>query len=172
MVISRWFDSLCTSFDTDASGTSSSVSPWITWPDTGQGARKLKSYMLAGGDTEMKLAISGRRMSSCMPIQAPKEKPAIQQAEAFGLYICSQSSAEAASDSSPSPRSKLPWLRPTPRKLNRNVEKPRRTKHWYKAYTTLLFIVPPCCGCGWSTSAIGDAAAREWWYRASIRPSG
>jgi hypothetical protein len=41
------------------------------------------------------------------------------------------SSAEAASDNSPSPRSKLPWLRPTPRKLKRKVEKPWRTKHWY-----------------------------------------
>jgi hypothetical protein len=40
-----------------------------------------------------------------MPIQAPKEKPEIQQALAFWLKVCSQSSAEAASDSSPSPRS-------------------------------------------------------------------
>ena len=41
--------------------------------------------MLAGGDTEMKPLISGRRISSCMPIQAPNEKPAIQQALALGL---------------------------------------------------------------------------------------
>ena len=74
-------------------------------PEDGQGARKVKSYMLAGGAIEMKPAISGRRMSSCMPIHAPKEKPAIQHAEAFSLNDCSQSSAAAASDSSPSPRS-------------------------------------------------------------------
>jgi hypothetical protein len=33
----------------------------------------------------MKPLISGRRIRSCMPIQAPKENPAIQQAEALGL---------------------------------------------------------------------------------------
>ena len=36
-----------------------------------------------------------------MPIQAPNEKPAIQQERASGLIDCAQSSAEAASDSSP-----------------------------------------------------------------------
>jgi len=41
--------------------------------------------LLAGGETEMNPAISGRRISNCMPIQAPKENPAIQQALAFGL---------------------------------------------------------------------------------------
>jgi hypothetical protein len=33
----------------------------------------------------MKEAISGRRIRSCMPIQAPKEKPPIQQEAALGL---------------------------------------------------------------------------------------
>jgi hypothetical protein len=41
--------------------------------------------MFAGGATEMKDAISGRRIRSCMPIQAPKEKPAIQQDAGLGL---------------------------------------------------------------------------------------
>ena len=36
-----------------------------------------------------------------MPIQAPKEKPAIQQLRASGLIDCAQSSAAAASDNSP-----------------------------------------------------------------------
>ena len=54
-------------------------------PDDGHGARKVKSYMLAGGAIEMKLSISGRRISNCMPIQAPKENPATQQDPAFGL---------------------------------------------------------------------------------------
>jgi len=39
-----------------------------------------------------------------MPIQAPNEKPAIQQERASGLIDCAQSSAEAASESSP-----VPW---------------------------------------------------------------
>ena len=63
-----------------------------------------------------------------MAIQVPNETPAIQQLLASGLTICSQSSAEAASDSSPGPPSQMPWLRPTPRKLKRSTEKPRSTK--------------------------------------------
>ena len=35
--------------------------------------------MFAGGATEMKPVISGRRIRSCMPIHAPNEKPATQQ---------------------------------------------------------------------------------------------
>ncbi len=42
-------------------------------------------YVLAGGDIEMNASISGRRINSCMPIQAPKEYPATQQDAAFGL---------------------------------------------------------------------------------------
>ncbi|GAA3248270.1 hypothetical protein GCM10020258_01440 [Sphingomonas yabuuchiae] len=84
--------------------------------------------MLAGGATEMKPRISGRRISNCMPIHAPKLTPAIQVVEASGWKLCTQSSAEAASDSSPMPLSNTPWLLPTPRKLKRNVAKPRRWK--------------------------------------------
>ena len=53
--------------------------------------------MLAGGATEMKPRISGRRISNCMPIQAPKEKPAIQVVCASGWKLWTQSSAAAAS---------------------------------------------------------------------------
>src|SRR5215468_4592179 len=97
-------------------------------PDEGQGARNEKSYRFAGGAIEMKPSISGRRIRSCMPIQAPKEKPAIQQLLASGLIDCAQSSAAAESESSPSPWSNEPWLRPTPRKLKRSTEKFRCTK--------------------------------------------
>src|ERR1700734_1566399 len=97
-------------------------------PDDGQGARNEKSYRLAGGAIEIKPSISGRRMRSCMPIQAPNEKPAIQQLRASVLTDCAQSSADAASDNSPMPWSKPPWLLPTPRKLKRSAEKPRCTK--------------------------------------------
>mgnify|MGYP006999173872 CR=1 FL=1 len=50
--------------------------------------------------------------------------PAIQVVEASGWKLCTQSSALAASDSSPTPLSKVPWLLPTPRKLKRRTEKP------------------------------------------------
>ena len=49
--------------------------------------------MFAGGATEMKPRISGRRISSCMPIHAPKLKPAIQVVDASGWIDCTQSSA-------------------------------------------------------------------------------
>ena len=55
-----------------------------TAPDEGHGARKLKSYMFAGGAIEMKPLISGRRIKSCMPIQAPKLTPATQVVSASG----------------------------------------------------------------------------------------
>jgi hypothetical protein len=58
---------------------------------------------LAGGAIEMNPSTSGRRISSCMPIQAPNEKPATQQARASGLMVWAQSSALAASDNSPVP---------------------------------------------------------------------
>ncbi len=97
-------------------------------PDEGQGARKPKSYMFAGGAIEMNPLISGRRIRSCMPIHAPKLTPATQVCSASGWICCTQSSALAASDNSPMPLSKVPWLLPVPRKLNRRVAKPRFTK--------------------------------------------
>ena len=66
--------------------------------------------------------------TEAMVAELPKEKPAIQQLLASGLIDCAQSSAEAASDNSPWPWSNAPWLRPTPRKLNRSTEKFRCTK--------------------------------------------
>ncbi len=93
----RWVRSLSTSFWTALGVTTSSASPWMMMPEDGQGARKLKSYMFAGGAIEMKPRISGRRISSCMPIQAPKLTPATQVVSASGWMLCTQSSAEAAS---------------------------------------------------------------------------
>ena len=59
-----------------------------------------------------------------MPTNAPNEYPAIHSPLEDGLTICIQSSAAAASLISPMPPSYRPWLRPTPRKLNRITEKP------------------------------------------------
>jgi hypothetical protein len=79
-------------------------------PEDGQGARKLKSYMLAGGAMEMKPRISGRRINNCIPIQAPKLTPATQVVSASGWIDCTQSRADAASLNSPIPLSNRPWL--------------------------------------------------------------
>ena len=89
----RWVRSLSTSFCTALGVTTSSASPWMMMPEEGHGARKLKSYMLAGGAIEMNPRISGRRISSCIPIQAPKLTPATQVVSASGWIDCTQSSA-------------------------------------------------------------------------------
>ena len=78
--------SLSTSVWTSFCGTTRSASPWTIRPEDGQGARKVKSCRLAGGAIEMKPSISGRRIRSCMPIQAPKEKPATQQLLRVGVH--------------------------------------------------------------------------------------
>ena len=60
-------------------GAIRSFVPLIIKPDDGQGAKKEKSYILAGGEADIKPVISGLLISSCIPIHAPKEKPATQQ---------------------------------------------------------------------------------------------
>src|SRR3546814_16012414 len=101
MVMPRCADSLSTSFLTDSGGTMSSWSPCTIRPEAGQGARNEKSNMLAGGATDTKPVIYGRRISSCRPNQAPKEKPANQTYRAFGLEVCRQTNQVAASGSPP-----------------------------------------------------------------------
>src|SRR3546814_12094842 len=78
MVMPFCVRNLSTSFWTAPGGTISSCPPATMMPDEGQGARKLKSYMFAGGATDRKPRISGRRIKSCIPIHAPKLKPATQ----------------------------------------------------------------------------------------------
>ena len=39
---------------------------WIIKPDDGQGAKKLKSKILAGGAAQMNVSISGRRINNCI----------------------------------------------------------------------------------------------------------
>ena len=104
--------SLSTSFCTAPGVTTVSALPCTMIPEAGQGARKLKSYMLAGGATEMKPRISGRRISSCIPISAPKLYPAIQVVEASGWIDCTQSSAAAALDwvQSIHPEASTTWI--------------------------------------------------------------
>src|SRR3546814_2748734 len=155
MVLPTLLRSLSTVFWIALGGTISSEPPATMIHDEGQGARKLKSYMFAGGATDRKPRISGRRIRSCMPIHAPKLKPANQVVCASGWIDCTQSRADAASLSSPMPLSNVPWLRPTPRKLKRNVAKQRATKLLYIAWVMRSFILPPPCGCGRRISATG-----------------
>ena len=86
-------------------GATISSEPLIISPDDGQGAKKLKSYKLAGGDIDINDSISGRLISNCIAIQAPKENPATQQPVESLFNSCIQSRADAASESSPMPAS-------------------------------------------------------------------
>ena len=72
MTMPFWVRSLETTRSTSTGGVTLSDAPCRIRPEAGQGARKLKSYMFVGGETEMKPSVSGRRIRSCMPIQAPK----------------------------------------------------------------------------------------------------
>src|SRR5262245_54056155 len=103
MTMPFWVLSFSTRVVTSLAGTTASLSPCTISPDDGQGARNEKSYRLAGGATEVKPSISGRRIHKRMAIQGPNEKPAIQQLRASGLIDCAQSRAAAASDNSPWP---------------------------------------------------------------------
>ena len=60
--------SLCANFFTASAGTCSSVSPWTISPEDGQGARKEKSSVPAGGEIETNPSISGRRIINCIEI--------------------------------------------------------------------------------------------------------
>ena len=53
----------------------SSLSPCTIIPETGHGAKKLKSYLSAGGDIAMKFSISGLLISKFKAMNAPNEKP-------------------------------------------------------------------------------------------------
>ena len=64
--------------------------------------------------------------------------------------------AAAASANSPCPLSKSPSLFPTPLKFTLHTEKLFSTNVLNVSTTTLLFIVPPYCGCGCNTKAIGE----------------
>ena len=68
MTMPFWVRSLLTTRSTSTGGTTVSLVPCRNRPEAGQGARKLKSYMFDGGETEMKPSVSGRRISSCMPM--------------------------------------------------------------------------------------------------------
>ena len=74
-----------------------SLSPCIIIPEDGQGAKKLKSLKLAGGETLKKPFISGLLIKSCIATQAPNEKPATQHFFEWLLYCCIQSRTLAAS---------------------------------------------------------------------------
>ena len=113
----RCVRSLSTSFWTALGVTTSSASPWMMMPDEGQGARKLKSYMFAGGAIEMKPRISGRRISSCMPIQAPKLTPANPGRLGFRMDLLHPVERRRRIRQLADAVVERPWLLPTPRKV-------------------------------------------------------
>src|SRR3546814_15529884 len=106
MWLCRWVLSFSTSVLTAEWVTTSAPVPWMMMPDEGQGARKVKSYMLAGGDTAMQPLISGRRIKSCIPINAPQDTPSTQVVLGYG-WICSHQSSAATAPQSRSEESRV-----------------------------------------------------------------
>ena len=103
--------------------TSSSFFPYITIPEIGQGDKKVKSYKLGWGEIVINLFTSGLRIINCIQINEPKEKPDTQHWLYPGFSFSIQSSAAAASESSPWPLSNIPSLLPTPLKFILITEK-------------------------------------------------
>ena len=81
--------------------TNSSFFPCIINPDVGHGLRKLKSYTLGCGEIIINLLISGLLIKSCIAIKDPNENPETQHCELSKFSLSIQSSAAAASASSP-----------------------------------------------------------------------
>src|SRR5881397_3113618 len=52
----------------------------------------------------------------------------------------------------------MPSEPPTPRKLKRTARQPSCRQARASVCTTLLSIVPPCCGCGWQITAVPTLA--------------
>ena len=75
------------------------------------------------GDIAINLFISGLLISSCIAIKEPKENPETQHCELSKFSLSNQSSAAAASASSPWPLSNSPSLLPTPLKFTLQTEK-------------------------------------------------
>ena len=74
---------------------------------------------------EMKPSTSGRRIRSCMPIQAPKEKPAIHTPRESGMQRLDPVERRRGVGKLADAVVEIALARPTPRKLKRRQVKPR-----------------------------------------------
>jgi len=88
----RWLANLVANFATLGSGPRHRPYRGRSGPTTDR-RQEGEIIDIGRGATDTKPSISGRRISSCMPIQAPKEKPPTQQLAALGLNDCIQSRA-------------------------------------------------------------------------------
>ena len=94
-------------------------------PEAGQGARKLKSYMLAGGLTETKAGDLGpphQQLHADPGAEGETRDPAMLGVGVHRLQVVERRGRIA--EALPMPWSYSPWLRPTPRKLKRRTVKP------------------------------------------------
>jgi hypothetical protein len=148
-------DSLLTSFATELSGTMSSAPPCTIRPEDGQGARNEKSNRLAGGAIDTKPSISGRRISSCMLIQA-RTKSGDQQAAAFWLTL-QPVGAEAGRKAASRCRSRL--AAPDASEIDAQHRKPVAGEGVIGVVDDLVVHRAAVSGTGWRTSAIGALAS-------------
>ena len=83
-----------------------------------------------------------------MPIQAPKEKPATQQLLASGWTDWTQSSAAAASDSSPGAVVELALAAADAAEIEAQHREAALREHVEELVDDLVVHRPPNCGCG------------------------
>ena len=119
----------------------------------------------------MKPVTSGRRISSCMEIQAPNDTPTSQQMRVSRLKDCSQSSAEAASDSSPAVLEQT--LAPShPAEIEPQHREAAFGEHIVERMNDGIVHGPAKLRVGMRNSAIGAPGSLAFVYRPSIRPAG
>jgi len=116
-------------FATASWGTMSSRSPWTIRPEEGQGARKLKSryWRAEHADEAGDLRPAHQKLHADPRAEGKSGDPAGRGVRVIGLQPIQRGRGIAEL---PSPRSNLPWLRPTPRKLKRKTENPRSANSW------------------------------------------
>src|SRR5262249_43905329 len=117
----------------------------------GQVRRGGKSRRPTGGATPTRGGTRGAAGPARGPTPAPKEKPTPTTFGAGGQPR-RKVTAPPTSALSASPPPWVPSLAPVPRKLNLSVVTSCCHKAWATADTTLLYMSPPCSGCGWQST--------------------
>src|SRR5262249_8327069 len=139
-------------------GRGSAASPSTSWTTT------------SGGAIASQASTRASRTESA--ISAPNDQPVRINGMAGESRSFSAATAVSASTRSRLPKSCMPSLPSTPRKLNRRHATPCAGSASNSALITMERIVPPYCGCGWqSTTPQRGASAGIDSSASSVTPS-
>src|SRR5262249_50333441 len=148
------------------SGQTGSRSPTTNNFGLGQVMRGEKSRRTTGGATPTMAVTRWSAAAARSPTPAPKEYPSTTTL-GTGCQPTKWATAAATSAPSVSPPPCVPSLAPVPRKLNLSVATSCCHKALATADTTLLYMSPPCSGCGWQSTTPTSLPAVE----VHMRPS-